>query len=264
MTSSFSVTVPGKWVLTGEHSVLRGKRAIAFPHPEFHLTFRYHSSDFREIQPYAANESLGALLDSLSISTGVFQLESSIPIQAGLGSSAAICVAIAQWRVAQGMLKKSEIFDFAKNLEDLFHGKSSGMDISVIAQDVPICFSIEKGGNPLSLSWKPKWTFHDTGLRSPTKECVHQVNEWVESNPHQATILDQQMENATEMALDSLQSGNLEKLRDSMKHAQEVFYAWGLISYEIEQLEKKLYEQGALAVKLTGAGKGGFLVALWS
>ena len=41
----FQTTFPAKWVLTGEHAVLRGVIAIALPHPRFHLRLRFEPSD---------------------------------------------------------------------------------------------------------------------------------------------------------------------------------------------------------------------------
>ena len=41
ISSDFSTRIPGKWVLAGEHSVLRGASAIALPHPEFSLAFDF-------------------------------------------------------------------------------------------------------------------------------------------------------------------------------------------------------------------------------
>ncbi len=41
MNSSFETRVPAKWVLTGEHSVLRGATALAFPYPALSLNLFY-------------------------------------------------------------------------------------------------------------------------------------------------------------------------------------------------------------------------------
>jgi mevalonate kinase len=50
----------------------------------------------------------------------------------------------------------------------------------------------------------------------------------------------------------------------SMKRAQECFATWQLIPGDAYRLAQDLERQGALAVKITGAGGGGFLVALWN
>ncbi len=52
---------------------------------------------------------------------GTLLLESSIPVGAGMGASAALCVALTRWL---GYLKlrqeESEYYEFARNLENLF------------------------------------------------------------------------------------------------------------------------------------------------
>jgi mevalonate kinase len=55
----------------------------------------------------------------------------------------------------------------------------------------------------------------------------------------------------------------LQKIAQAMKLSQACFSAWGLISAPIAAQAVALEGEGALGVKLTGAGGGGFLVALW-
>ena len=48
-----------------------------------------------------------------------------------------------------------------------------------------------------------------------------------------------------------------------MALAQQCFETWGLVTPELIEQKYELLKQGALGVKLTGAGLGGFWVALW-
>jgi mevalonate kinase len=49
-----------------------------------------------------------------------------------------------------------------------------------------------------------------------------------------------------------------------MAWSQECFEGWGLLPPEAKALARELKAQGALATKLTGAGSGGMIVALWA
>jgi len=53
------------------------------------------------------------------------------------------------------------------------------------------------------------------------------------------------------------------ELGSAMNQAQGCFEEWGLVPDELIEQKQELLKQGALAVKLTGAGLGGFWVALW-
>ena len=75
--------------------------------------------------------------------------------------------------------------------------------------------------------------------------------------------LDEQMNSATETALQALREFKIPKLAEAMNQAQACFETWGLVSSELMDQKHELLKQGALAVKLTGAGLGGFWVALW-
>jgi len=281
---AFQTRASGKWVLAGEHSVLRGASAIALPHPEYGLSLSFDptGSDTQfQVKPSNATGViqgllLGVLGADAQLPQGILEIQSSIPIGAGLGSSAALCVAVSRWLAGSLRFAESEILSFATRLEHRFHGKSSGMDIAVIAMDQPVLFSMQKGPTTLNVKKTPRFTFHDTGIRAQTRACIQKVEEYVRNHPAEGLRRDEEMGDASRIAMDGLilySAGNnagsseqirgLQLIQKSMRQAQECFYSWGLVPPEAQQLEALLLSQGALAVKMTGAGGGGMMVSLW-
>lgn len=285
MWASYEVKVPGKWVLTGEHAVLRGAMAVALPHPQFGLTLRFQPQVWPDpadraekerplVVPQKATEVVHGILDSilpelLELPGGSLEIESSIPIGAGLGSSAALCVAITRWVSERLALQPSQMIEFATRLEHRFHGKSSGMDIAVICAEQPVSFEMGKAPVPLGIRRVPNFTFHDTGLRSRTADCVQKVEALYETDPELGARTDAAMNQASILAREGLSRFDqgdrsaIKLIADAMEQADRCFKAWGLFPEEASSLSRQLRQQGALATKLTGAGGGGMMVALW-
>jgi len=291
---TFEVSVPGKWVLSGEHAVLRGATAVAFPHPEFSLRLQFTPSEEGgspgasglEIHPDWARSVILDLLQLVQdeqnargrefhLPSGRLTLESSVPAGAGLGSSAALCVAVARWLSGPLGLPDAALLEFATHLEHRFHGKSSGMDVAACAIARPVSFVRGRGPTLLQLEHFPRFTFHDTGLRASTSECIRRVELLREEDPVSAIRADELMGRASRQILEGLSrfdraggatGGDGEALRlvaDGMKSAHEAFLVWSLVPEKVQRELEDLQRRGALAVKLTGAGGGGFLVALW-
>lgn len=271
----------GKWVLAGEHTVLRGGVAIALPHPEFYLAFNFTptSSPSFNVTPPKAASLLKELFkfSNIPLPQGNFEIYNSIPLSAGLGSSAALCIALTRWMFQENLLAHSDLFEHARKLENYFHGKSSGMDIAAILLQKPILFSMHEGAKPLSIQKLPHFTFHDTGLRSSTRDGIEKVEALQKSHPELCTHSDKLMQNAALLCYEGLlaysaaeihnrpdtRKTSLKQLQTGMQKAQEAFQNWGLVPPQAKKLADDLLGQGALAVKITGAGGGGFLVALW-
>ena len=286
----FKTRVPAKWVLSGEHAVLRGATAIAIPHSSMGLELEFDPDfqpDFQkdrqiQVEPQSAQPLIRELLESIGESwefgdrsfkmpVGRLKIESSIPIGAGLGSSAALCVALTRWISQPTNIGGPEQIELAKTLEHRFHGRSSGMDVAVISKGEPIAFTME-GPKIKSIGIKklPRFTFHDTGLRARTSECVLRVEKFREEIPLVALKIDEAMGEASRYALEGLvrydagaEKEGLALLQKGMNQARECFYAWELMPGQAKRLEEDLLKQGALSVKMTGAGGGGMIVALW-
>lgn len=255
-SSLASFRVSGKCILLGEHSVVRGHPALVFPLQSRHLELTLSSETNAFSEPL--RRTLDRALEMLGWKKNLpaVKVESTIPMRAGLGSSAALSVAVVRFLQSQGA-PISDAFSFALELENLFHGRSSGIDVAAVLQGNPIVFQKNTSPRPLDSSWKPHLYLVDTGLRSSTKSCVEKVVQL------QRPDLDEKMAEAVKNAEACFVKQDLEGLAKELNFAHEIFQAWNLVPEEVEKQRKELLKAGALAVKLTGSGDGGFLLSLW-
>jgi mevalonate kinase len=275
----FATKTYAKWILAGEHAVLRGCPAIAFPLLNRALGLSYrpttesHHAEF--LGPHGAELRLlfhGVIENAMSRLkveeplTGEFKIESALPVGAGLGASAALCGAVGRWCEGQGWIGAGEVYEFARQLEDLFHGESSGVDlaVSLSAQGIHFVRGGERRGlNPV---WWPRLYLSYSGARGMTSDCVNKVKRLFETDPSKAREIDARMHEAVRMCegalLDSSSSAE-ENLRRALDLAAGCFADWDLTQGELGRHMGELKEAGALAVKPTGSGGGGFALSLW-
>ena len=219
MSSKFSTRVFGKWILTGEHAVLRGHPALLFPLTAYHLNLKYQERlDWTTLQVnprfpqlndfiYHAFKQVMALNHSSSFALcnclGTLTIEHHIPRSCGLGASAALCVALSRWFIHEKWLDESQLISFAQQLEDYFHGQSSGADIAVTAHETPVRYQ-NATPSPLSLQWQPHIYLSFSGGKRQTRECISQVSHLFENHLTLAKKIDLQMKRSTELAFNAL------------------------------------------------------------
>ncbi len=283
----FSVRVHGKWIVAGEHAVLRGQPALAFPVYGKYLELKWTDGEvfsskfsgesgpeFQLLFSGVFDRALEILHRSgdLSLKRGTFEVESTLPVGAGLGASAALSVAVGRWFVAQNALPVSGLFEFCRELENLFHGESSGVDVAVAIESRGLHFergaleNVMRGFDPV---WQPTWYISSSGARGITSECVAKVKRLLKENPSRGEAIDRKMGAAVLEIESALRAENieadqrLENLRLSIEKANQCFEDWELADGELGRHLSWLRESGAIAVKPTGSGGGGYALSLW-
>lgn len=274
----FKVQVPGKWILAGEHAVLRGSPALVFPLKSRCLELNYDPEPQQPLQLELEGEHGGELqllvwgvlekacaLKNLQRSDfqGKLKIASNIPIGAGLGASAALCVAIGRWFQKMELVSESEVYEFARTLENLFHGESSGVDIAVALSNEGIRFVRGGDRSLVQMKWTPKWYVSYSGQRGVTAECVNKVKDLIQTNPELGQKIDQDMKQAVKLCEEALylsEEQGFAQMKQAMKLARSCFDRWGLTPINHVQW---LESQGAAAVKPTGSGGGGYVLSLW-
>ena len=289
MSRSISISTYGKWILAGEHAVIRGSPALVFPTRATTMQFLWQATN--QQLPHDNSPGLQVSFDGpngeeLSILfwgvlekalgrverkredlIGNLKVTSHIPLGAGLGGSAALCVGIGRWFQALGFIEPAQIYEFARNLENIFHGESSGVDIAVALEGRGLKFSRGGEWQAITPTWRPHLYLSYSSKRGVTSECVKRVGELRLRSPHLGEKLDQQMRDAVELAEKALLSVEVVQAQEDLARAldmsRDCFYQWGLCEGALDQHMRELLGAGALSVKPTGSGGGGHVLSLW-
>lgn len=284
---AFSGTAPGKVILFGEHAVVYGQPAIAVPVQQVAAKafakplLRAESGTIRiQADAVGLDADLSNLDDTNPIAAAVrltlqeigvkrpsalhLKISSTIPVAAGLGSGAAVSVAVIR-AISAFMgkpLQNDRVSALAFEVEKLHHGTPSGVDNTVVTYAQPVYFV--KGqplqtfnvGKPFTL------LIGDTGIASPTRIAVGDVRTAWQADAAYYDALFAKVGAIVEEARRAIESGDNAALGPLMNENHALLREIGVSSPELDRLVDAARSAGASGAKLSGGGRGGNMIAM--
>ncbi|MBS2025416.1 MAG: diphosphomevalonate decarboxylase [Deltaproteobacteria bacterium] len=284
MSGPFLASAPGKVLLLGEHAVVYGEPALAAALP-------------RRLQVKLWPDEGGPLIDieggtvpppeltqafeGLCAAAGApharyrVRISSEIPLGGGLGSSAALGVALARAVCAATNQEcpPQRAAELALALERVFHGAASGVDPAICARGGILLFqrgdlapTKSSAGEPVIEPVFASGPFGlvvaQTGRQRGTRSTVLPLRERRAERPHLYDPLIRQLGDLATGGKLALEKGDLVELGVRFDAAHGLLGALGVSCPELDQCVASLRAAGALGAKLTGAGGGGAAIGL--
>jgi len=287
-----SASAPGKIILFGEHAVVYGRPALAVPVAQLHADVEVSDSSkdgiwidapdinlHAELKSLPSNHPLAAVIDKfftllssphfrktkMGGQRGVeIKIISTIPVASGLGSGAAVSVALI--RALSSHLSRpmtnEQVNALAYEIEKIHHGTPSGIDNTVITYAKPVFFvkgqPIEtfRVGKPFTI------VIGNTGISAPTKEAVGDVRVLWEADKARWEKVFDKIGEIAEKAKERIENGEWELIGDLMNQNHALLQEMTVSSPELDRLVSAALKAGALGAKMSGGGRGGNMIAL--
>ena len=293
-------SAPGKIILFGEHAVVYGRPALAIPVTQVRVDVGILDDSRPGIWIHAPAVDLDAELNSLpsdhpiasvlhnflflsrdfphpnpspvgrgARGEGKFpnlkiDISSTIPVASGLGSGAAVTVALTRALASHfdTPMTDEEVNAFAYEIEKLHHGTPSGIDNTLITYGEPVYFvkgqSIEtfKVGEPFTI------VIGDTGIPAPTKESVQDVMKLWEADKSTWESVFDEVGRIVYEARAAIETGKMTELGELMNRNHALLQKMTVSSPELDRLVTAARVAGALGAKMSGGGRGGNMIAL--
>ena len=277
-------TAPGKIILFGEHAVVYGQPALAVPVTQVQAEARIDRIFSSGIRVNAPNIRLNDKLDSLtathplaatirntllalgetSLSGVSVLIRSEIPVASGLGSGAAVSVAIIR-ALAEHVKKEltnEQVSRLAFETEKLYHGTPSGIDNTVVTYAKPVYFVKDQPIELLQVKYPFVIVIGDTGVRASTKDAVRDVRIQQHKQPERYETIFAMIGGLVNTARRLIESGSPESIGPLMDENHALLRSMKVSSPELDHLVTAAREAGALGAKMSGGGRGGNMIAL--
>jgi mevalonate kinase len=279
-----SASAPGKIILFGEHAVVYGRPALAVPVSQIRATVEVEASSrpgvwieapdvglASELAQLASDQPLAAAVRGVFSALGIasfpaiqIRISSSIPVASGLGSGAAVSVALIRALSAHlgQPLSDEQVSALAFEIEKLHHGTPSGIDNTVVTYARPVYFV--KGQPPETFKVGAPFTvvIGDTGVAASTKAAVSDVRSLWQTAPGRWEDVFDQVGEIARQARAAIESGDVSALGPLMDANQVLLQRMSVSSPELERLLSAARAAGAQGAKLSGGGRGGNMIAL--
>ena len=259
MFTDYRIKVPGKVIITGEHSVVMGAPALAAA-CTLYVENRIRENSSGEILITSREKENTTPLyrtaerftEKYGIKKGAdMEISSSVPTGSGMGSSAAAITSVLTGLcVINGIkLPAQEMISMARECENIIHGTSSGLDPATVITG-GLVKMINREFIPCPVFENLDFMIINTGRpESTTGETVAHTKELFAENPH---LLDEftRISVSVEKALCD---GNRKLLLESITENQMLLEKIGVVPEKTAAFARKAENLGT-AFKISGAG----------
>lgn len=284
---AISASAPGKIILVGEHAVVYGQPAIAIPVTGVRVKVVALADPLGPVgqvwvdAPQVGIDSpveslpdeypLRVVLQEVKNTLGIsslpamrIKISSTIPKAAGMGSSAAVTVALV--RAVSAFLghpfDDQVVNQIAFNVEKLHHGTPSGIDNTVVTYAQPVYFIRGQPIQFLQVTQPLNLVIADSGIESSTAETVAGVrHRWQSQTDHYQNLFNR-IGNISQKARILLENGPVASLGELLTANHHLLQSLGVSIPALDRFVEAALAAGAFGAKLSGGGGGGNVIAL--
>lgn len=275
-------SAPGKVILFGEHFVVYGVKAILCSINK-RVTVTAEKTNERKI---SINSKIGKLdlepnKSILEINsplkpfyylankalenkdTGIhIQIDSEIPLGAGLGSSSACCVAgAAAIFKLFGDISKEEILKLAIEAERTIFENTSGADCTVCTYGGIMEYDKNNGFKKIEHEPNFQLVIINSNIEHSTQSMVSKVKEFENKNKEEFLRLSNLESKLVEDVLKLVKENKIQEIGQKMNQNQEYLENIGISNNELTKMIKT-GQESSFGAKITGSGGGGCIFAL--
>ena len=275
-------SAPGKVILFGEHFVVYGVKAILCSINK-RVTVTAEKTNERKI---SINSKIGKLdlEPDKSISeinsplkpfyylankalenkdTGIhIQIDSEIPLGAGLGSSSACCVAgAAAIFKLFGNISREEVLKLAIEAERTIFENTSGADCTVCTYGGIMEYDKNKGFKKIEHEPNFQLVIINSNIEHSTQSMVSKVKEFENKNKEEFSKLSNLESKLVEDVLKLVKENKIQEIGQKMNQNQEYLENIGISNKELTKMIK-IGQESSFGAKITGSGGGGCIFAL--
>lgn len=275
-------SAPGKVILFGEHFVVYGIKSILCSINK-RVTVTAEKTNERKI---SINSEIGKLVlepnESISeINSPLkpfyylankaikdqniglkIQIESEIPLGAGLGSSSACCVAgAAAIFKLFGEISKEKILEIAIEAEKTIYQNTSGADCTVSTYGGLMEYDKNNGFRKIEDEPNFQLVIANSNIEHSTETMVSRVKEFENKNKEKFHELSNLESNLVNDVLKLIKENKIKEIGEKINQNQKFLEEIGISNEQLEAMIR-IGQKTSYGAKITGSGGGGCIFAL--
>ncbi len=275
-------SAPGKVILFGEHFVVYGIKSILCSINK-RVTVTAEKTNERKISINSGigklvlepNESISEINSPLKPfyylankaikdqNIGLkIQIESEIPLGAGLGSSSACCVAgAASIFKLFGEISKEKILEIAIEAEKTIYQNTSGADCTVSTYGGLMEYDKNNGFRKIEDEPNFQLVIANSNIEHSTETMVSRVKEFENKNKEKFHELSNLESNLVNDVLKLIKENKIKEIGEKINQNQKFLEEIGISNEQLETMIK-IGQKTSYGAKITGSGGGGCIFAL--